>query len=97
MKLVLLVSLSLLLATAAARAQRPPSENIDASKMPESGPVITGGTGATVGPNSKNQAVNPMPGLPEQELSERPPAKTSSELPAPPIGPEPKAPSTPRR
>ncbi len=50
-----------------------PSEAIDASKMPESGPAIVGGTGATTGPNSKNQAVMPMPGVQQDEqLSELP-------------------------
>jgi hypothetical protein len=45
---------------------------IDASKMPESGPAVVGGTGQTTGPNSKNQAITPMPGTREEELSERP-------------------------
>jgi hypothetical protein len=45
---------------------------IDASKMPESGPAVVGGTGQTTGPNSKNQAITPMPGMREEELSERP-------------------------
>jgi hypothetical protein len=41
--------------------------------MPESGPAIVGGTGATAGPNSKNQAVMPMPGVQQDEqLSELP-------------------------
>lgn len=55
------------------QAQRPEAGSaIDASKMPESGPTVMGGSGATAGPNSKNQAISPMPGLGEQELSERP-------------------------
>ncbi|CAN5913028.1 hypothetical protein BH11PSE3_BH11PSE3_13840 [soil metagenome] len=46
---------------------------IDASRMQESGPAVAGGNGMTVGPNSKNQAVMPMPGLPQyEELAERP-------------------------
>jgi len=50
-----------------------PSQAIEASKMPESGPAVAGGNGATLGPNSKNQAVMPMPGLREnEELSELP-------------------------
>lgn len=50
-----------------------PNQAIDASKMPESGPAMVGGTGSTVGPNSKNQAVMPMPGLrKDEELSEVP-------------------------
>jgi hypothetical protein len=44
-----------------------------ASLMPESGPAVVGGTGATAGPNHKNQAIVPMPGLRQEELSERPP------------------------
>lgn len=49
----------------------------DASQMTESGPAVVGGTGATAGPNYKNQAIVPMPGLRQQEeLSELPPAKT---------------------
>ena len=50
-----------------------PSQAIEASKMPESGPAVTGGSGETLGPNSKNQAVMPMPGLRQsEELSELP-------------------------
>ncbi|HEY6715941.1 MAG TPA: hypothetical protein VI232_06315 [Reyranella sp.] len=49
---------------------------IDASKMPESGPLVVGGTGQTAGPNFKNQAITPMPGVQEEELSERPPETT---------------------
>ena len=81
------MALPLLLAAAVAQAQRSGQENIDASKLPDSGPLITGGSGATAGPNSKNQAVSPMPGL--QELSERPADKT---LPPPPVRPLPGAP-----
>jgi hypothetical protein len=44
--------------------------------MPESGPLVVGGTGQTAGPNSKNQAISPMPGVQEEELSERPPETT---------------------
>ena len=36
------------------------------------GPLVVGGTGQTAGPNSKNQAISPIPGLREEELSERP-------------------------
>ena len=50
-----------------------PSQAIEASKMPESGPAVVGGSGSTLGPNSKNQAVMPMPGLQQsEELSELP-------------------------
>jgi hypothetical protein len=50
-----------------------PTQAIEASKMPESGPAVVGGSGATLGPNSKNQAVMPMPGLQQtEELSELP-------------------------
>ncbi|MBY0320580.1 MAG: hypothetical protein K2X72_17775 [Reyranella sp.] len=69
-------ALPLALCVPVLRAQGPmqgPAQAIDASKMPESGPAVVGGTGSTVGPNSKNQAVMPMPGLrQDEELSERP-------------------------
>jgi hypothetical protein len=64
-----------------------PSQAIDASKMPESGPAVVGGTGFTIGPNSKNQAVMPMPGLRQhEELSELPRDAT---LPVPDVRPVP--------
>jgi hypothetical protein len=63
----------LLLCAGAIQAEPPEAgSNIDASKMPESGPLVVGGTGQTTGPNSKNQAISPMPGMREEELSERP-------------------------
>ena len=62
-----------------------PSQAIEASKMPESGPAVAGGNGATLGPNSKNQAVMPMPGLrQDEELSELPRDAT---LPLPEVRP----------
>lgn len=64
-----------------------PSQAIEASKMPESGPAVVGGSGATLGPNSKNQAVMPMPGLQQsEELSELPRDAT---LPLPYVRPVP--------
>jgi hypothetical protein len=64
-----------------------PSQAIDASKMSESGPAVVGGTGATMGPNSKNQAIMPMPGLRQtEELSELPRDAT---LPVPEVRPVP--------
>ena len=64
-----------------------PSQAIEASKMPESGPAVVGGTGATMGPNSKNQAIMPMPGLRQsEELSELPRDAT---LPLPYVRPVP--------
>ena len=83
MRFSFLVALPFLLAATVAQAQRSATENIDASKLPDSGPLISGGSGATAGPNSKNQAVSPMPGL--QELSERP----ADSLPPPPVRPRP--------
>ncbi len=60
---------------------------IDASNMPESGPVILGGSQQTVGPNSKNQAVMPMPGMGQDEqLSQLPP---DAALPPPLVHPVP--------
>jgi len=64
-------ALPLALCVPVAHAQGP-NQAIDASKMPESGPAVVGGTGATAGPNSKNQAIMPMPGLRQDELSELP-------------------------
>ena len=62
-----------------------PSQAIEASKMPESGPAVVGGTGQTMGPNSKNQAIMPMPGLRQtEEVSELPRDAT---LPLPEIRP----------
>jgi hypothetical protein len=71
-----------------------PSQAIDASKMTESGPAVLGGSGATLGPNSKNQAVMPMPGLRQnEELSELPRDAT---LPLPVLRPIPgPSPATP--
>ena len=71
-----------------------PSQAIDASKMTESGPAVVGGSGATLGPNSKNQAVMPMPGLRQnEELSELPRDAT---LPLPVLRPIPgPSPATP--
>jgi len=71
-RILLIAALPVLLWAASASAQRPPQENIDASKMPEAGPLVTGGSGATTGPNWRNQAVSPMPGDTEEQLSERP-------------------------
>jgi hypothetical protein len=70
----LAASLAMLLCAGAVQAEPPEAtSNIDASKMPESGPLVVGGTGQTTGPNSKNQAISPMPGMQEEGLSERPP------------------------
>ena len=71
-----------------------PSQAIDASKMTESGPAVVAGSGATLGPNSKNQAVMPMPGLQQnEELSELPRDAT---LPLPVLRPIPgPSPATP--
>ena len=77
MKRTIIAASIAVLALPAGRIRRPCAEppeaqsNIDASKMPESGPLVVGGTGQTTGPNSKNQAITPMPGM-EEELSERP-------------------------
>ena len=71
-----------------------PSQAIEASKMPESGPAVVGGTGQTMGPNSKNQAIMPMPGLrQEEELSELPRDAT---LPPPEVRPMPGPPRAKR-
>lgn len=84
MKLPLIATLPLLLLWAGpSSGQRSSNNNIEASKMHEAGPLVTGGTGTTAGPNSRNQAVSPMPGTTEEELSERPPILS---LPLPPKG-----------
>ena len=67
-------TLPLALCVPVLQAQPGPNAAKDASQMPESGPAVVGGTGATTGPNFKNQAIAPIPGQ-EQELSERPPDK----------------------
>jgi hypothetical protein len=73
-----------------------PSQAIDASKMPESGPAVVGGTGATLGPNSKNQAILPMPGVrQDEELSELPRDATVPLLDVRPILGLPRATRTP--
>jgi hypothetical protein len=89
--LALLSALPLTLCVPVLHAQGP-AQAIDASKMPESGPAVVGGTGQTVGPNSKNQAVAPMPGLrQDEELSELPrdatvPLPEVRPIPGPPRG-----------
>jgi hypothetical protein len=71
-----------------------PNQAIDASKMPESGPAVVGGSGATLGPNSKNQAIMPMPGLrQDEELSESP---RNATLPLPEVRPIPGPPRATR-
>ena len=84
MKIAILAALPLVLSAAVVHAQRPGTENpVDVGKIPESGPAVVGGTGMTAGPNSKNQALSPMPGLREQELSEKP--RDSALLPPPEV------------
>ncbi len=80
--LVAFMAALVLPAAALAQGQQPGTANpVDVGKIPESGPAIVGGTGATAGPNSKNQAVSPMPGLSDEELSERPPDAALRPLP----------------
>jgi hypothetical protein len=83
-------ALPILLSASVVQAQPPDAgTNIDASKMPESGPLVVGGTGQTAGPNSKNQAISPMPGVQEEELSERPPETTITTPEVRPVTPNP--------
>jgi hypothetical protein len=90
----LAASLTMLLRAGAAQAEPPgAASNIDASKMPESGPLVVGGTGQTAGPNSKNQAISPMPGMREEELSERP---SDTIITAPDVRPVTRPPATTR-
>ncbi len=82
----LAATLPLSLCVPVLHAQSPgPGAAIEASKMQESGPLVAGGNGQTVGPNYKNQAVMPMPGLrQDEELAERPLKDT---LPLPDVRP----------
>ena len=90
---VLLAAMPLTLCVPVLQAQGP-RDNIEASKMTESGPAVVGGTGSTMGPNSKNQAIMPMPGLREnEELSELPRDAT---LPVPEVRPIPGPPRAKR-
>ena len=86
---LLSASLSPLLCMAEVHAQPSAGPPGDPSRLQESGPAVVGGTGATAGPNSKNQAITPMPGM-EQELSERPP--DAALRPLPDVRPAPGAP-----
>jgi len=100
MKMAVLAALPILLSAAVAQAQRPGTGNpVDVGKIPESGPAVVGGTGATAGPNSKNQALSPMPGLRDEELSEKPPDSALRPLPEirPIPGPARQQPATPTR
>ena len=84
---VLLAALPLTLCVPVLQAQSPGPSQIDALKMPESGPAVVGGTGETLGPNSRNQAVMPMPGMRDEELSELPrdaPLPEVRPIPGPP-------------
>jgi hypothetical protein len=80
----LAATLPLALCVPVLKAQGPnPNAAKEASQMSESGPAVVGGSGATAGPNYKNQAITPMPGLRQQEeLSERRPT-----LPPPEVRP----------
>jgi len=100
MKMAVLAALPILLSAVVVHAQRPGTGNpVDVGKVPESGPAVVGGTGATAGPNSKNQALSPMPGLRDEELSERPPDAALRPLPEirPIPAPARKQPATPTR
>ena len=100
MKMAVLAALPILLSAAVVHAQRPGTGNpVDVGKLPESGPAVVGGTGATAGPNSKNQAISPMPGLRDEELSEKPPDSALRPLPEvrPIPGPARQQPATPTR
>ncbi len=77
-------TLPLALCVPVLKAQPGPNAAKEASQMSESGPAVVGGTGATAGPNYNNQAIVPMPGLRQQELSELPSANS---LPLPEVRP----------
>jgi hypothetical protein len=88
--LAFVATLPLALCVPVLQAQGPvPHAAKDASQMQESGPTVVGGTGATVGPNFKNQAVAPIPGV-GQQLSEQPPVRMNTPPDVRPItGPPP--------
>jgi hypothetical protein len=91
-RLILVAFLAALPGAANAQGPRAGTGNpVDVDRIPESGPAVVGGTGATAGPNSKNQAISPMPGLREEELSERPP--DAALLPPSDVRPVPGAPT----
>jgi hypothetical protein len=71
---VVLAASALLTEAAVAQAERPWRGNPnELGQLPESGPPIVGGSGATAGPNSKNQATSPMPGRTDEEAWRRNP------------------------
>ena len=76
--IALVVTLPLALCVPVLQAETPgPRAAMGASQMSESGPMVMGGTGATAGPNYRNQAIVPMPGVrQEEELAELPAART---------------------
>ena len=60
----------------------------DLARMPESGPLVVPGGGATTGPNYRNLSVSPLPGSREEmdEIMRRP---SEAQLPIPEIRPVP--------
>lgn len=85
MILIALVAMSpLALCIPVVQAEPGPNATKDASQITESGPAVVAGIGATAGPNYKNQAIVPMPGMRWEEPSERPPTST---IRVPDVGP----------
>lgn len=69
MKTAFLAILALAGWAGAAQAESPQRFNEDFSATHESGPPVVAGSGATAGPNFRNQATLPMPG---RDLNDRP-------------------------
>jgi hypothetical protein len=68
----------------------------DFIRMPESGPMVVPGGGASTGPNFRNLSVSPLPGSREEmdEIMRRP---NEAQLPAQEIRPVPGSPLPPMR
>lgn len=99
MKAVLIATVALTIGAVSAHGQVQ-RFNEDFSGNNESGPPVVPGGGATVGPNSKNQAVMPTPGM--EQLGERPrdalspPPETPPGTPILPPRPAQRAPRVPQ-
>ena len=64
----------------------------DITNLPESGPAVVPGGGATTGPNFRNLATNPLPGSREELDQARP---NEAQLPPPEVRPVPGPPPSP--
>ena len=97
MKPLLLIALVLVSSGSAAQTGGPTIDNPhDFIRMPESGPRVVPGGGATTGPNFRNLSVSPLPGSREEmdEIMNRP---NQAQLPVEEIRPVPGSPLPPTR